>query len=318
MWIIDFVANNLLWVIEFIIMFSFLIIIHECGHFWAARWSGVKVLEFGVGFGKKIYGKKIGETEYTLNLVPFGGFVRMLGEEDRSNDPRSFEQAPLLNRMIITLGGVFMNFVSAIVILTILFTIGTNPILVTENDKQAAYEEGYFGFKNTEGVYVTAEETSWADAMTQEGLQGGFLKEIKKPVGESFLFSFTETWRISGAILQKLSEIPSTLIDTKRLPEGMAGPLGIAEVTKKVSALGVLYLIKLAALLSISLGVMNLLPIPALDGGRLFFQLIELILKPFKIKPSETIENYAHVGGFMILIGFLVLVTIEDVIRIFF
>ncbi len=318
MWIIDFVANNFLWVIEFIIMFSFLIIIHECGHFWAARASGVKVLEFGVGFGKKLWGKKIGETEYTLNLIPFGGFVRMLGEEERSDDPRSFEQAPLLNRMMITLGGVFMNFVSAIVILTILFSIGTNPIIVSEHDKQVAYENGYFGFKDAEDHYITSENTPWEEINKEEELQGGFLKEMKMPLGKAFLFSFHETWRISTSILQKLSEIPSTLIQTKHLPEGMAGPLGIAEVTKKVSAFGVLYLIKLAALISISLGVMNLLPIPALDGGRLFFQLIELVLKPFNIKPNQTIENYAHIGGFMILIGFLIMVTIEDITRIWF
>ena len=123
---------------------------------------------------------------------------------------------------------------------------------------------------------------------------------------------------MSGAILQKVSEIPGNIIDKHRLPEGMAGPLGIAEITKKISKQGFVYLVKMAALLSVSLGVMNLLPIPALDGGRFFFQLVELALKPFKIKPSEKIENYAHLGGMFILFGFLIAVTIEDVVRIFF
>ncbi len=334
MFIIDFFLNNTIWFIEFILMFSFLIIIHECGHFWAARWAGVKVLEFGVGFGKKVWGWKRGDTEYNLNLIPFGGFVRMLGEEERSKDPRSFEQAPLYKRVIITVGGVFMNFLSAILLLTFLFTIGTNPILVTKDDIKGAYEDGYFGYQKDENTFIAnkgttlaegkkmkLEHLSWEEVQAlkeTEKLQGGYLKEVKMPLGKAFLFSFSETWRISGAIIQKVSEIPGHIIEEKRLPEGMAGPLGIADVTKKMAALGFLYLVKLAAMLSISLGVMNLLPIPALDGGRLFFQFIELCLKPFKIKPNETIENYAHVAGFVLLLGFLVVVTIEDVIRIWF
>jgi regulator of sigma E protease len=86
---------SLLFIPIFIFIFSFLIIVHEFGHFYAARKSGVKVEEFGLGIGPKIYGKKFGETEYTLNLIPFGGFVRMLGEEESSKDSRSFEQAKL-------------------------------------------------------------------------------------------------------------------------------------------------------------------------------------------------------------------------------
>ena len=101
-------------ILVFLIIFSFLIVIHEFGHFYAAKKSGVKVLEFGLGLGKKLYGKQIGETEFTFNLVPFGGFVRMEGEEENSNDPRSFGKAKLWRRMMITLAGVFMNFVFAI------------------------------------------------------------------------------------------------------------------------------------------------------------------------------------------------------------
>ena len=101
-------------IIAFLIIFSVLIIVHEFGHYYAAIKSGVKVEEFGLGMGKKLYGYKRGETEFTLNAIPFGGFVRMLGEESSSNDPRSFGNAPLFNRMVITLAGVFMNFVMAI------------------------------------------------------------------------------------------------------------------------------------------------------------------------------------------------------------
>ncbi len=319
MWLIDFVRENILWVVEFIIMFSFLIIVHEFGHFFAARKSGVKVLEFAVGFGKRLWSKKIGETEYCLNLIPFGGYVRMLGEEEESNEKGSFGQAKLWQRMMITLGGVTMNFLSAIIILTTLFTIGTNPILITKDDIRTAYEDGYFGYKEKGAEdYYSITDTSWEDLKTKENLEGGYLGLIKMPVHKAFVFSITESFRMSKAILQKVSEIPGNIIEKQRLPEGMAGPLGIAEITKKISKQGFVYLVKMAALLSVSLGVMNLLPIPALDGGRFFFQLIELILKPFKIKPSEKMENYAHMGGMFILFGFLIAVTIEDIVRIFF
>jgi len=125
-------------ILAFLLIFSTLIIVHEFGHYYAAIKSGVKVEEFGLGMGKKLFGYKRGETEFTLNLIPFGGFVRMLGEEDDSKDPRSFGQAKLWKRMVITLAGVFMNFVMAIAFLTILFTAGTDPILVSQADVERA------------------------------------------------------------------------------------------------------------------------------------------------------------------------------------
>ena len=307
----------LLSILAFVIIFSVLIIVHEFGHYYAAVKSGVKVEEFGLGMGKKLLGKQVGETEFTLNAVPFGGFVRMLGEEDESKHPRSFGEAKLLNRMVITLAGVFMNFILSIGLLTILFTVGTDPILVTNDDLNAAYESGLVQYELEDGQVVTREEIlEIADENTPISIV--YTETVKKPFPQSIVFATTETYRISIAVFQKAAEIPVELIAKQRIPEGLAGPVGIAEITHKVVPLGFLALIKLTALLSISLAVMNLLPIPALDGGRFVFQLVELMLKPFKIKPSQTIENYAHVGGFMLLIGLLLLITWNDIVRIFF
>ncbi len=303
-------------ILVFFVIFSILILIHEFGHYYAAIKSGVKVEEFGLGMGKKLYGKKYGETEFTFNAVPFGGFVRMLGEEETSKDPRSFGQAPLLNRMIITLAGVFMNFVLAIGLLTILFTIGTNPILVSKQDIDRAHEKGWIEFQNEAGNVL---EKNQIEAEKEAGrtVSITYTQKIKKPFPQSVWFATTETVRISYAVLQKAAEIPVELIKERRIPEGLAGPIGIAEVTHRVIPLGFLALVKLTALLSISLGVMNLLPIPALDGGRFIFQLVELILKPFKTRPSETIENFVHLGGFVLLMGLLLLITWNDIYRIF-
>ena len=287
-------------VLAFLVVFSILIVAHEFGHFYAARKCGVKVLEFALGMGKRVFGKKVGETEYNLNVIPFGGFVRMLGEEEQSNDPRSFEKAKLWKRMIITLAGVFMNFVLAIGILTFLFSVGTNPILVSKADLERAVESGL----------VTLSEPN------EEGVRKVLsMQEQKFPLGEAFIFSIKETGRISVAILEKVGEIPIEIIENHRLPKGLSGPVGIAEVTHKIVPMGILELMKLTALLSISLGVFNLLPIPALDGGRFIFQLLELIT--FR-RPNPKWENYVHYAGFMILMGLLVVVTWNDIMRIFF
>lgn len=297
------------------VIFSTLIVIHELGHFLAAKKSGVKVLEFGLGLGKKICGKFYGETEFTLNIIPFGGFVRMEGEESESTDPKSFGRAFLWKRMMITLAGVFMNFVFAILVLSLLFSIGTDPILVSKKDYDKAYESGLLVFEKTDGTRITKEEVLNLPA---EETRMRFVEKVRKPYFQALGLAFSETFRISWAVVEKAGEIPVEIIEKHRLPEGLSGPVGIAEVTHRVVPMGFLALLKLAALLSISLGVMNLLPIPALDGGRFFFQVIELLLKPFKIKPSEKLENWAHLGGFILLMGFLIAVTWNDIARIFF
>jgi len=303
-------------VLVFLLIFSTLIIVHEFGHYYAAIKSGVKVEEFGLGMGKKLYGYQRGETEFTLNLIPFGGFVRMLGEEDDSKDPRSFSQAKLLNRMMITLAGVFMNFVLAITFLTVLFTVGTDPILVSQSDVERAYDSGVIAF-NVDGERMSPDEIK---ALNNPDLEVKFeyLQKVKAPFPQSIWLASTETVRISWAVLEKASEIPIELVQHLRVPEGLAGPVGIAEVTHQILPQGFMALVKLTALLSISLGVMNLLPIPALDGGRFVFQILELLLKPFGVKPNEKWENYAHMAGFALLMGLLLIITWNDIVRIFF
>lgn len=299
----------------FIVIFSGLIIIHEFGHFFAARWSGVKVLEFGVGMGKKIYGKQIGETEFTLNMIPFGGFVRMLGEEESSDDPNSYEQAALWKRMAITLAGVFLNFVFAIFSLTILFTVGSDPIIISNQEVIEARETGVITYQTEAGVTIPYEE---AQARVKDGEKiKTVLQEVKKPLGEAFVFSLTESFRISKAIVDKFSEIPGELINKQKLPDGVSGPVGIAQATHHFAQKGFIYLFRLMALISLSLAVMNMLPIPALDGGRFLFQLVEMVLKPIGVKLNQTIENYVHFAGYMLLMAFLLFVTWNDIMRIF-
>jgi len=192
----------------------------------------------------------------------------------------------------------------------------TNPILVSQADIERAYNAGYLEFQ-VDGQTMTPDEIKALEDTTKP-VVFDYVKQVQAPFPQSIWLATTETVRISWAVLEKAAEIPVELIQKQQVPEGLAGPVGIAEVTHKVLPQGFMALLKLTALLSISLGVMNLLPIPALDGGRFIFQLFELMLKPFGIKPNETWENYAHMAGFALLMGLLLLITWNDISRIFF
>ncbi len=290
-------------ILVFLLIFSVLILVHEFGHFLAARASGVKVEAFALGMGKKLWGKQIGETEYRLNAVPFGGYCQMLGEEESSDDPRSFEKARWGNRVMITLAGIFFNYVFSILALTAMFSVGTSPIFVSQADVDRAEASGVITFSEP------------AEDGTRTVLS---IEKVKKPFPQSFVFAIAETGRISKGIIEKVSEIPGEIIEKHQLPDGLSGPVGIAEATHKILPGGFWALLKLAALLSLSLGVINLLPIPALDGGRFLFQIVELLLMPFGIKLNQKIENYIHYGGYILLMGLIVVVTWNDIARLIF
>lgn len=296
--IIDYIPS----IITFVVIFSVLIIVHEWGHFFAAKKSGIKVEEFALGLGKKLWGKQKGETKYRVNAIPFGGYVKMLGEEESSNDPRSFEQASLLKRIWITLNGIFMNLVFTILIFTFIFSVGTTPILLSEADVKQAESIGIIEFnEGTEDSKRTIKS----------------IQKIQKPIWQAFPYAINETSRISKFIVQKIAEIPRDVVREGGVPESLAGPVGIAQATHQILPEGIMAILKLTALLSLSLGVMNFLPIPALDGGRFLFQIIEFILMPFKVKLNKNIENTVHMIGYFALLGLLFLITGNDILKLF-
>ncbi|MBU1992208.1 RIP metalloprotease RseP, partial [Patescibacteria group bacterium] len=143
-------------IIAFLIIFSLLILIHELGHFWMAKRAGVKVTEFGIGMPPRIWGKKVGDTEYTVNWIPFGGFVRMHGDDPKNEnlitDPKSFVGKPLRQRIKIVVAGVLMNFLLAWFLLSIGFAVGMEPFIVTADDAVQAIDDGLIDLKH--GVLV--------------------------------------------------------------------------------------------------------------------------------------------------------------------
>ncbi len=288
MWILSIIA--------FLVLFSILVLVHEWGHYRAALWAGVRPEEFAIGFGREILSWQKGETRFRLNLIPLGGYVKMTGEAEGSNDPRAFDAAPVWKRIVITIAGVIMNWLLAIVVLGGLYFVGVEPVILTQNDFDTAVEQGIVELEK-EG----------------EAVVGYSINEVQLPFGEAALRGVTDTARVSKMVVQKVAEIPATMIQTGTLPADLSGPVGIAQITHEVTPQGIKPLLKLLAVLSISLAVMNLLPIPALDGGMLVFLAYELVTRR---RPSPTAQGILTYAGIFLLLLFFVSVTWQDVTRL--
>lgn len=348
----------LLTIIAFIIIFGLLIFVHEFGHFITAKLSGIKVEEFGFGFPPKIFSIKRGETSYSLNWIPMGGFVRMLGEEEASKNPRSFGMQSVGKRILVIVSGVIMNFILAILVLTIGFSIGMTPIvsdpstlggkqtnqiiIVAVNKDSAAQKAGILqgdiveGFKTVEELqkFTSSQKNKevnlkilhdyqakdvnvkLSDSDTAPlGVSLAQATKVKLSVWKSFKLAIIETGKTIAAIFKFLYNFFHDLfVGKKGVTEQVAGPVGIFTITKQAVRLGLAYVLQFVALLSINLGIMNILPLPALDGGRAAFLIAEAI-RGKKVLKME-LENLIHWIGFFILIALVVLITYNDIMRL--
>lgn len=256
-----------------IITFSILIILHELGHFLMARKFGVRVEEFGLGLPPRLLGKKIGETLFSLNAIPFGGFVRMFGEEENIQDPQSFTGKPIWQRALIVVAGVAIFWIIAALLLSVVLGFETSIIILNQE--------------------ITA----------------NFWYEIP-------LKGILATITITEVIVQMLGEIMVLAIRGQPMPVGVEvmGPVGIFDFLGDRLEMGIIYFLYFIAIIVIHLAIFNLLPIPALDGGKLLFLGIEAIRgKPISQKTEQGLTAFF----FFLLIGLMIFVTIQDVTRIF-
>lgn len=373
-----------------------LIFVHELGHFVMAKRFGIKVLEFGFGFPPRLFGFRYGETQYTINLIPLGGFVRMVGEED-PEDPRSFARKSVLQRIIVLSAGSFMNLVTPIVIFTVLFAIPRDTAIgsvvingvapgspaaeagLRSGDIVVSYDgdrvnnhleliqqvmaslgseteitvrrgsivSGLGGSPETAVVetlslvprlnppqFLVVEvvvdpdaQVSLRDAQryNRELELGDTLTQgsIGVMIGTSNVRIVKQRESIWNALPMALERIWEVVIITKNGFErwiaggpdpGLAGPIGIARVTGVVAQAGISPIFELTALLSISLGIINILPIPALDGGRLMFVVIEWVRRGKRISPRK--EGLVHLVGFALLLGLIVVISYFDIVRL--
>lgn len=370
---------TLLTILLFFLLLGLLVFVHEMGHFLTAIRNGIKAEEFGFGFpprlvgavkddgngkwkviwgNKHIHGKN---TVYSFNWIPFGGFVRIKGEDSNASiTPDSFAGKPAWTRIKVLGAGVFMNFVLAWVLLSVVLMLGF-PQPVTDENRASVDRVDIqilsvvkdspadtMGIKpgdrvlSVDGVAMTDLEQVQAAIQAKRGTEISMTIDrfgktltlsgtprLATPANEGALgISFAETaivgyawyeapirgaqatYHTTGAILGALGSIVKSVFVGEKAGVDVTGPVGIVVMTKQMSDLGIPYLLQFAAILSINLGIFNILPFPGLDGGRILFILIE------KIKGSpvkEAVEQWAHTVGFLLLLLLMIFVTIKDV-----
>ncbi|MBI2013762.1 MAG: site-2 protease family protein [Candidatus Colwellbacteria bacterium] len=329
-------------ILTFIGLIGLLIIGHEFGHFIAAKLFKLKVEEFGIGFPPRVFSKKIGETKYSINAVPFGGFVKIFGEnkeqaETPEDEKRSFAAQPIWKKTVILVAGVAMNFLIGWLALSAVFAIGTEPkgikiISVLEDSPamQAGLKPGEIitGFESlesfqtylaqNEGKAITLnskEVTPRTEFTESEGRIGVTISETMygRGVLHGLKLGFTTSVYIIGAIFQALGGIVISLFNGGEVLDSVAGPVGIFGIVKSTSEMGTIFLVQLAGILSLNLAVFNILPIPALDGGRLSFVVAEKILGR---RLNQKTEYLANAVGFGLLILLAIIVTISDIAKL--
>ncbi|MDF2671992.1 MAG: rseP [Clostridiales bacterium] len=339
------ILNGLQTAIAVIFVFGLLIASHELGHFTVAKLSGVKVLEFALGMGPKIFGFKRGETNYSLRLLPIGGYVKMLGEEEDSNDPRAVCNINPWKRILISLAGAFMNFVLAIVLFTIvLYNVGIpakEPIIGVVVDNRPAMEAGVKADDKILSVNDTKID-KWEDftAFLQDNkdktfkltvlrnnktvdlnitpkfdekenryLVGVNLKVEKGNIFVSIKNGVSETF---SAVTWMVDILLGAFKGEMKLSD-FGGPVAVVKMSGEVAKLGILQLLSFAGALSINLGIINLIPFPALDGGWVVILLIQAITGK---KIDENKIGYINLIGFVVLFGLMILVTVKDIFTI--
>lgn len=362
-----------------VILFIGLVVIHEWGHYIAARRGGVEVEEFGIGFPPKVWGRKVHTKNskflFTVNALPLGGFVKLKGENDADKRPGSFGAAPLGIKVKIMTAGVFMNLVTAVFLFMILAWIGmpklvdnqftvardtkliqevknadsvliesvsentpaskaglqkddqivsiagknvTDPTMVGEIAKENAGKEVSITVKRGEqtasyNVALNAENKGegYLGVVSESGSTG---REVRRSTWSAPIVAVGITKQFTELTLKGIWTAVSSLFqgNTQKASEQVAGPVGIAYILNEVSKIGFNFVLMVIAIISLTLAIMNILPIPALDGGRLF---VTLIFRAIKKPLTKEREEIIHGTGFVALMGLFILITIVDVNR---
>lgn len=344
----------------FIIVLSILIFVHELGHFIVAKLAGIKIEEFAIGFPPKLWSKKVGETRYSINWIPIGGFVRLYGEDDAvsTDADRAFYHKGKLPRALVSVAGVTMNFLLGIVAFTFIFALqgvpketGQVKVLEVVSDAPAAQAglrqddiivsvDGK-NVSQTKAFKQAVEEKKGKDVSFEirrdsKDLTIKIMPRANPPEGQGPLgvivssseivhppfwqMPFVSVWYgTREAVLwvgNTLSGFSSTINQLIKgiIPQEISGPVGIFQITGSFARMGASPLIWFIGVLSINLAVLNAMPFPALDGGRLLFIIIETI---FGRRVLPKVERITHTVGLVILLALILLITLHDINRLF-
>ncbi len=368
-------------VIIFIIVLAVLIFVHELGHFLLAKWNGIRVDEFKIGFGPKLLWKKYGETTYGINLIPFGGYVKIHGEnpeEETSKDEdsrRSFVNKNKIQQILVLVAGVVFNFIFAWIIYSAAYTSGINTtalghekysryisdqkisilqvskgspaekvglkvgdVLVPEkiikipnestldpdakivkiqeyiNDSKGENINLVYKRNNDEYTVVLKPVSGLVKDRYAVGIAMGNVVSMKLPIHLAIYEGGKYTLYMIRETAVGLYNFVANIFVGKADFGDVAGPVGIAGIVGDAASMGFVYLAMITAIISINLGVINLVPFPALDGGRILFVIIEAIIRR---KIPAKFFNIVNTIGFVLLMILMVVVTYRDILKLF-
>lgn len=341
----------MIWTVVFaLVLFSLIIFVHELGHFLSARLFGVKVHEFALGMGPKIFSRVKGETTYSLRAIPVGGFCSMEGEDERSDDEGSFSAKPWWQKLIILAAGATMNvvlgFLIFVVFVSLFYADSGIPTVTVDNvlEQSSLYGVLQPGDEivsiNGKTVNIKKDidfimqQCGGAECEIEIKRDGERIRRSFKPVAAqysdgtpAYLIGFTpktEKTNVFSVLCEAFFQTVwmgkivfvslGMLIGGSASISDMSGPVGVVDAMNTTAQTGGLIgLLSLAAFISVNIGIMNLLPIPALDGGRIFFVIIEAIRR--KPIPPEK-EGVVHFIGLILLMGVMVFATWNDILRL--
>ncbi|MBR1760315.1 MAG: RIP metalloprotease RseP [Schwartzia sp.] len=335
-----------------VFVFGLLVLFHEFGHFIMAKATGMRVDEFAIGFGPKLLSKTIGETEYSIRCVPLGGFNDIAGMDpsDNTAGERGYCEKPVWKRMVVIVSGPLMNFILPVVIFFLIFatvgisTLSTRPELGEVLPDQPAAMAGLR--KGDRIDAINGEEVKeWNDIVRiVRNSDGSPMKIAYHRDGEArqatvipkhdkqenrMLIGVMDTldtrqlgvMEAAEAAIGKTGYVIYHMVQgivqifTGEAAADLAGPLGVMQMTGTVAKLGFAALMNFAALLSLNLGIINLLPVPALDGGHF----VTLLLEAVRGKPlGEKAMHYTQMAGITVLVALMLFATKNDIVRIFF
>ncbi len=358
----------LLTVLLFLAILSVLVFVHELGHFVAAKKMGVKVEEFGFGFPPKVWGVKRGDTVYSVNWIPVGGFVRLKGESGaHRGEADSFSSKKPWQRLVILVAGVAMNFLTAAALLGIGFMLGMPSMLggslpagATVRDTMVRVEiiapaspadragikpgdtivslDGHaFGDETSMRAYIRTHGDAGMDARLRasdgserqvrlvaedlknaQGVHGvgvGLVAIglVTFPAHRAVLQGFVAAANMTAAVVSAFGDLLRSLVVEHKVSADLSGPVGIAVMTGEVAHMGLVYVLQFMAVISINLAVVNILPFPALDGGRILFLVVEKLRRKAMNAKTEMLANHI---GFLALILLVLFITLRDVVKL--
>ena len=332
-------------IIVAILVFGLIIFVHELGHFLLAKRAGVTIHEFSIGMGPQLFSKESGGIKYSIRMIPLGGYVAMEGEDEESNDPNSFGKKSLKDRFLTIFAGPFVNIVLCVILLIpvffFLFTPSTkfgavidkspaasaglkkDDIILSINGQETrefndigrlvnkyGKEELSIKYKRKDHVDTVKLKAQNQGGRYLVGIQPAY--EKNQPI-KAIKQAFVVTYDTSKTMLTFLWKLVTGQLSGKAA-DALSGPVGVVKMVSNAATSGFINVVYLTAIISLNIGLMNLLPIPALDGWRILMLLIEG-LRGGKKFPAK-IEGYINTVGLIALLGLMLFVTYKDIIRL--